>query len=295
MNHHDGYPYRRLSSYAPDAWPWTYHARQRFSLTTERLEVEVSITSDATDPMPAGFGLHPYLVRTPGARLRVDVGRMWVTDGASMPRELAPPPDLVSSGAGLNPSDLALDNNFLGFGGHAVAEWPAWQARLRIETAGPFACFVVFTPTAEDYFFAEPVSNCIDAFNLAFDGRSDTGILVVDPGQTVSGTLAFLPETGGRTVNRQTYATERLGALSDGVFAIVLTLLVLDLKIPDLPGTHTEGQMLADLAEWLPNLHREDRVVDMGRHSRYHARVIPLVAGVSCSLVFVNEILPVVV
>ena len=185
-------------------------------------------------------------------------------------------------------------------------------------------------------------------------------------------------------MSRQTYPTERLGALSDGVFAIVLTLLVLELKIPDLPGTHTEGQMLADLAERLPNfmawlisfvlvarfwvvhhdilaslarchvgtmtwnfvvlavvslvpfgsaligtyeydpvavivfsvvfamaglslagfarhvekdrpLHREDRVVDLGRHSRYHARVIPLVAGVSCSLAFVNEILSVVV
>jgi len=185
-------------------------------------------------------------------------------------------------------------------------------------------------------------------------------------------------------VSRQTYPTERLGALSDGVFAIVLTLLVLELKIPDLPGTHTEGQMLADLAERLPNfiawlisfvlvarfwvvhhdilaslarchvgtitwnfvvlavmslvpfgsaligtyeydpvavivfsivfamaglalggfarhvqkdqpLHREDRVVDLGRHSRYHARVIPLFAGLSCALLFVNEILSVVV
>ena len=183
--------------HAADAWPWTYRARQRFALTAERLEVEVSITNNAADPMPAGFGLHPYLVRTPGARLRVDVGQMWVADDASMPRELvAPPPDLVSSGAGLNPSDLALDNNFLGFGGRAVAEWPEWHARLRIETAGPFACFVVFTPAGEDYFCAEPVTNCIDAFNLAFDGRSDTGMLVVDPGQTVSGTVAFLPETG---------------------------------------------------------------------------------------------------
>lgn len=32
--------------------------------------------------------------------------------------------------------------------------------------------------------------------------------------------------------NRPTYSTERLGALSDGVFSIVLTLLVLDLKAP---------------------------------------------------------------
>lgn len=53
--------------------------------------------------------------------------------------------------------------------------------------------------------------------------------------------------------NRPTYATERLGALSDGVFSIVLTLLVLDLKIPELPPGFGEQRMLEDLAGQIPN------------------------------------------
>lgn len=53
---------------------------------------------------------------------------------------------------------------------------------------------------------------------------------------------------------RPTYATDRLGALSDGVFAIVLTLLVLDLKIPELPDQYAEQQMIADLKGQIPNL-----------------------------------------
>ncbi len=56
---------------------------------------------------------------------------------------------------------------------------------------------------------------------------------------------------GGR--DRPIYATDRLGALSDGVFAIVLTLLVLDLKIPELPDRFAEQQMIADLEEQIPN------------------------------------------
>jgi uncharacterized membrane protein len=59
--------------------------------------------------------------------------------------------------------------------------------------------------------------------------------------------------TAGAGKSRPTYATDRLGALSDGVFAIVLTLLVLDLKIPELPGQFAERQMLADLEGQLPN------------------------------------------
>lgn len=52
---------------------------------------------------------------------------------------------------------------------------------------------------------------------------------------------------------RVTYPTERLSALSDGVFAIVLTLLVLDLKIPELPAQFGEARMLADLRGQIPN------------------------------------------
>lgn len=50
-----------------------------------------------------------------------------------------------------------------------------------------------------------------------------------------------------------TYSTERLGALSDGVFAITLTLLVLELKVPELSERYAEQEMIADLIHQLPN------------------------------------------
>ncbi|HUP50700.1 MAG TPA: TMEM175 family protein [Thermoanaerobaculia bacterium] len=51
-----------------------------------------------------------------------------------------------------------------------------------------------------------------------------------------------------------TFGTERLGALSDGVFAIILTLLVLDLKLPELPDAYAERQMIHALEDRIPNL-----------------------------------------
>jgi len=50
----------------------------------------------------------------------------------------------------------------------------------------------------------------------------------------------------------QSTTPARLCALTDGVYAIVLTLLVLDLKIPETPGL-TEGKIIADLVKQIPN------------------------------------------
>jgi uncharacterized membrane protein len=47
---------------------------------------------------------------------------------------------------------------------------------------------------------------------------------------------------------------ERLAALSDGVFAIAMTLLVLDLHVPQFAKTPTEGELLAALLALAPSL-----------------------------------------
>lgn len=47
--------------------------------------------------------------------------------------------------------------------------------------------------------------------------------------------------------------TGRLCALTDGVYAIVITLLVLDLKHPETPGL-TEAQLVTDMVGQVPNL-----------------------------------------
>ena len=178
-----------------DSWPWTYVAQQSFDLTDERLRVRFTVTNEAPEPMPVGFGLHPYFVRTPRATVRADVGRMWQADANFMPASLAPPPpQLLLDGAGLNPDATTLDNNFVGFGGRAVIEWPEWNARLRIAADPVYACLVVYTPAGQDFFCVEPATNCIDGFNLADAGRTDTGIIVLAPGDTAAGDVTFTPE-----------------------------------------------------------------------------------------------------
>jgi TMEM175 potassium channel family protein len=45
---------------------------------------------------------------------------------------------------------------------------------------------------------------------------------------------------------------DRLAALSDGIFAVAMTLLVLDLHIPSAAAVHSEGQLLAALGAMAP-------------------------------------------
>lgn len=171
------------------AWPFPYTASQRIRLTPDDLELEMSVRNDSSEPMPAGFGFHPYFKRTPGARLRTAARAMWENDAEAMPSRQVAPPHLD----GLDPDAIALDNNFVGWSGTARIEWPEWNARLVLTTDGPFTCLVIYTPPGRDFFCAEPVTNCIDAFNLAAAGRTDTGMLVIEPGATIRGAIRLTP------------------------------------------------------------------------------------------------------
>lgn len=175
--------------HAADEWPFPYTARQTFRISPEDLILEMTVRNDGEAAMPAGFGFHPYFIRTPGARLHTSARAMWESDDEAMPSRLVDPPELD----GLDPNAIVLDNNFIGWSGAAVIEWPEWNGRLAMETDGPFECFVIYTPEGEDYFCAEPATNCIDAFNLATEGRNDTGMQIIQPGTEIGGAIRMAP------------------------------------------------------------------------------------------------------
>jgi aldose 1-epimerase len=179
--------------HAADAWPFPYTAWQIFRLEPEWLTVEIAVKNTGSAPMPVGIGLHPYFPRTPRATLTAQVDRIWNTDDEVMPVGLADPPAQCRLDEGLRVDGVALDNGFTGWSRRAEIDWPENRARLIMTADQPLSFLVVYTPRGESFFCAEPVSNCTDAFNLADQGHTDTGMAVLAPGKTLRAAVAFTP------------------------------------------------------------------------------------------------------
>jgi aldose 1-epimerase len=71
--------------HAAGPWPWAYCASQRFTLTPSCLSVELTLSNESEDAMPAGLGWHPYFPRTARTTLTAEVGAMWRTDDEMLP------------------------------------------------------------------------------------------------------------------------------------------------------------------------------------------------------------------
>jgi aldose 1-epimerase len=178
------------------AWPFPYRARQQIRLLDDGLAMTIALENRGSEPMPAGIGQHPYFMRTPDCRVTARVDRIWQNDAEVMPLERHAPPPGRDPAAGIRPAAVDCDNCFTGWDGRAEITWPEWDASLLMEATAPLRFLVFYTPPGQDYFCVEPVSHETDAFNAAAAGRTDTGTIVLAPGETIEGTTRLTPRIG---------------------------------------------------------------------------------------------------
>lgn len=180
-------------------WPFRYMARQTFALSPDVLGIKLEITNTDSRPMPLSFGHHPYFPMSAGAHLATNVASLWENDATMLPTRRVPVPDEIDLTGGRKLADLALDTCFAGWARTADLAWPDRNVALRMEADPVFSHFVVYTPQDRDYFCAEPQSAAPAAVNLAAKGIQDSGLIVLAPGGTVSGSVRFAPRLiGGR-------------------------------------------------------------------------------------------------
>jgi len=182
--------------HAGEDWPAPYRGVQRYTLSEEDLSIEMIVRNLGERPMPAGLGPHPYFIRTPQARLTALVEKMWTSDDEVMPVDLVDLPAGRRIVDGILPSQLAMDGVFTGFGGRAEIVWPEWNAGMTMEADPAQQFLVVYTPAGEDFFCAEPVTNCTDALTMLAEGKADTGLVTLAPGESFAVTTRFTPHLG---------------------------------------------------------------------------------------------------
>jgi aldose 1-epimerase len=180
------------------SWPFPFLARQDFRLAADFLNIAMEIVNTGARPMPAGIGLHPYFPRTPRCRVEAKVGAMWTADADLLPVALVEPPSDFDPGQGIAPADTALDAVYAGWSGTARITWPEHGAGLAMTAGPPFGFLVVYAPSGKDFFCVEPVSHMTDAFNLAARGRTDTGMIVLPPGQSLTASVRLAVEPATR-------------------------------------------------------------------------------------------------
>jgi aldose 1-epimerase len=173
-----------------DAWPWSYEAEQEIGLEDGALFVRLTLRNLSPEPMPAGFGLHPYFPASPAARIETGVRGMWEVDAQVLPTRHV---DLPGAPRSIEVAAAELDNVFTGWSRHARIVWPERGLALDLEAEAPLDFLVLYTPQGENFFCCEPVSNATDAFNLASEGVRGTGLLALEPGVARSAAVRFVP------------------------------------------------------------------------------------------------------
>ncbi len=184
-------------------FPMAFSSVVRYELRDDRLLIDLSVTNDDEQPMPAGCGLHPYFAR-----------RLWRDDDVvtfrapcatryplkdGLPTGAPGPDQLVDHLREDRPLPGAhVDALLGGFSGECRIAWPASRVGLTMKCSPNLGHLVFFVPHGEGgplpYFAVEPVTNANDGFNLLEAGHPGTGVEVLGPGATLTACYSLAVE-----------------------------------------------------------------------------------------------------
>lgn len=166
---------------AAGGWPFRYRARQRYRLEADRLVVTLSIENLEDRPVPAGLGLHPFLIRENDTELSCRCRAVWRTDADVLPVERIALPAAWDFSTSRRVNEVTLDNCFDGWDGSATIVWPRRGLRMILEASDLFRHLVIYVPPERPYFCIEPVSHA----------SGEVGRLPLAPRATRSGEIVF--------------------------------------------------------------------------------------------------------
>ena len=167
------------------AAPYRYRARLAMTAGEGGFAFDLAVTNAGEEPLPFGFGWHPWFLRAPGTRLAFRATHRCTHDARCLPVSAAPSTGLD----GGEDAFLGLDTHFAGWDGMARIDWPGLT--LTMAAQGDLATNLqVYAPRERAVLCVEPSSHLPDAVN-----RPDLAPLgpmrVLAPGEALSGRIGL--------------------------------------------------------------------------------------------------------
>lgn len=188
----------QLSLDAPDCqdyWPADFIIEIRYSLNGANLRADIQIKNPDSQPLPWGFGTHPYFKLPFGTDsqagyclVTLDAAEQWELDACMPTGQRVPVPADKDLREGVEFSKLSLDDVYTGLS----SDSPILDCDLVDEQAGiqltqrynsDFREVVMFTPPGREAICLEPYTCVTDAINLQ-QQDIDAGLQILPPGET---------------------------------------------------------------------------------------------------------------
>jgi aldose 1-epimerase len=178
-------------------FPWRFRARIEYALDGPALHVRTTVQNTDHEPFPAGFGHHPYFRRylaaptgADGPLLHVPAARGYALDRAIATGPAGDVPARADYRTARPVGTAFVDDVLTDLDPALLARIVYPEATVTITADPVYSHAVVYAPRRRPYLAVEPVTHVNGGFALHDAGVPGTGVIVLEPGESTSGTFS---------------------------------------------------------------------------------------------------------
>jgi aldose 1-epimerase len=179
----------RSADYPDMNWLLMFSAWAEYRLEGADFIWELALKNEDTQPFPAGFGHHPYFVKTDDVQVQIPCNQYFeLTDLLATQAAIPLPPKLdfrQMKAIGTSTIDSVLTGRISNE--PARIHYPERHLTLDMRSDWLFEQIILYAPPDKPYFAVEPMSNVNDGFNLYTQGIPGSGVFVLQPGEEKMG------------------------------------------------------------------------------------------------------------
>lgn len=182
----------RSTDYPDMNWPFKFSAWAEYRVEGADFIWELALKNEDSQPFPAGFGHHPYFVRTEGHNaplLEIPCSHYFeLTRYMATSAPIPVKPELEFRRThGLGSAEI--NDVLTGRDGSQPARirYPQWKITLDMFSDSLFEHILLFAPVARPFFAVEPMTNVSDGFNLYAQAIPGSGVFVLQPAEEKMG------------------------------------------------------------------------------------------------------------